>query len=42
MVRNIRAMFLRAGLHDQEVATLHGIVAELVKGSRRSPRPSED
>ena len=32
MVRNIRAMFLRAGLHDQEVATLHGIVAELVKG----------
>ena len=32
MVRHIRNMFLRAGLHDQEVATLHGIVAELVKG----------
>ena len=32
MVRNIRNLFLRAGLHEQEVDTLHGIVAELVKG----------
>ncbi len=32
MVRNIRNMFLRAKLHEQEVNTLHGIVAELVKG----------
>ncbi len=32
MARNIRNMFLRAKLHEQEVNTLHGIVAELVKG----------
>ena len=32
MVRNIRNLFLRAGLYEQEVNTLHGIVAELVKG----------
>jgi tRNA/rRNA methyltransferase len=30
MVRNIRAMFARAGLTDQEVRTLHGILTELV------------
>ena len=29
MVRNIRTLFLRAGLMEQEVRTLHGIVAEL-------------
>lgn len=32
MVRNIRNLFLRAGLFEQEVQTLHGIVSELVKG----------
>ena len=32
MVRNIRSMFLRAGLHQHEVDTLHGIVTELSKG----------
>ena len=32
MVRNIRNLFIRANLHQQEVSTLHGIVAELVKG----------
>ena len=32
MLRNIRNLFLRAGLHQQEVSTLHGIVSELVKG----------
>lgn len=30
MVRNIRAIFARAGLTDQEVRTLHGILTELV------------
>jgi len=30
MVRNIRAMFARAELTDQEVRTLHGILTELV------------
>ncbi len=34
MVRNIRNLFLRAGLYEQEVQTLHGIVSELVKGRR--------
>jgi tRNA/rRNA methyltransferase len=29
MVRNIRNLFLRAGLMEQEVRTLHGVVAEL-------------
>ena len=32
MVRNIRNMFLRARLFEQEVRTLHGIVTELSKG----------
>lgn len=32
MVRNIRNLFLRAGLFEQEVQTLHGIVSELAKG----------
>ena len=32
MVRNIRNLFMRAKLHQQEVSTLHGIVSELVKG----------
>lgn len=37
MVRNIRAMFQRAGLSDQEVRTLHGIVVGLVRyGGRDS------
>ncbi|MDX2101761.1 MAG: RNA methyltransferase [Alphaproteobacteria bacterium] len=30
MVQNIRAMFTRTGLTDQEVRTLHGILTELV------------
>ena len=36
MVRNIRNLFLRANLHEQEVNTLHGIVSELVKGADKS------
>ena len=36
MVRNIRNIFLRARLFDQEVRTLHGIVADLGK---RRPAP---
>ncbi len=32
MVRNIRNLFLRAGLTQQEVQTLHGIVSSLLRG----------
>ncbi len=35
MMRNIRNLFLRANLHEQEVNTLHGIVSELVKGPEK-------
>lgn len=31
MVRNLRALFLRAGPTEQEVRTLHGVVAELAR-----------
>ncbi|MBF0354783.1 MAG: RNA methyltransferase [Alphaproteobacteria bacterium] len=34
MVRNIRNIFQRAGMTEQEVRTLHGVVAELVRGPR--------
>ena len=40
MVRNIRNMFMRAGLFDQEVRTLRGIVSCLVNG--RKPLPPRD
>jgi tRNA/rRNA methyltransferase len=40
MVRNIRNMFLRAGLFEQEVRTLRGIVSCLVGG--RKPLPPVD
>ncbi|MBF0094072.1 MAG: RNA methyltransferase [Alphaproteobacteria bacterium] len=36
MVRNLRNMFGRAGLTEQEVRTLHGIITELRQG-RRAP-----
>lgn len=39
MMRNIRAMFLRAGLFEQEVRTLHGMVTEL---NRRDPQEPGD
>ncbi len=38
MVRNIRNLFVRAGLMEQEVQTLHGIVAEL---SRERTEPAD-
>ncbi len=38
-VRNLRSMFLRSGLTAQEVRTLRGIVATLVRG-RRNPADS--
>jgi tRNA/rRNA methyltransferase len=40
MVRNIRNMFTRAGLFDQEVRTLRGIVSCLVRA--RKPLPPRD
>ena len=42
IVRNIRNMFLRAGLFEHEVDTLHGIVTELVKGRHTGPQRGED
>jgi tRNA/rRNA methyltransferase len=44
MVRNIRNIFQRAAMTDQEVRTLHGVVAELVRGPRggvRSDSPGD-
>ena len=35
MVRNIRNLFLRTGLFEQELRTLHGIVSELSHGRHR-------
>lgn len=40
VVNNLRSMFLRAGLTDQEVRTLRGIVATLANGKGRSRKPS--
>jgi len=42
MVRNIRNMFLRAGLFEQEVRTLRGIVTCLVSGRKPLPPPGEE
>ncbi len=39
-VRNLRTMFLRAGLTAQEVRTLRGIVATLTRGRRNPGKPS--
>jgi tRNA/rRNA methyltransferase len=41
MVRNIRSIFARAGLTQQEVRTLHGMIRELRWG-RRPDRPRRD
>jgi tRNA/rRNA methyltransferase len=42
MVRNIRNLFQRAGLTEQEVKTLHGIVGDLAKAKEKSrKRPAE-
>lgn len=38
MRRSIRAIFTRAGLTEQEVNTLHGIVSALVSGGHKTPR----
>ncbi|MFA6020761.1 MAG: RNA methyltransferase [Rhodospirillales bacterium] len=38
MVRNLRNIFQRASLTDQEVRSLHGVVAELVRGPRGGVR----
>ncbi|MEQ9110278.1 MAG: RNA methyltransferase [Rhodospirillaceae bacterium] len=42
MVLNIRAMFQRAGLTEQEVKTLHGIVTELRYGQRNELHKRSD
>ncbi len=42
MVRNIRNIFQRAGLHAHEVRTLHGIVTELSAPRRLSADPDVD
>jgi tRNA/rRNA methyltransferase len=35
MIRNLRNIFVRAGLTEQEVRTLRGVIACLVSGPRR-------
>jgi tRNA/rRNA methyltransferase len=35
MVRNLRNIFSRAGLTDQEVRTLRGVIVSLTKYARR-------
>jgi tRNA/rRNA methyltransferase len=42
MVRNLRSIWHRAGLTDQEVRTLRGAIVALTKGKRRGPRPPPD
>jgi len=42
MVRNIRNMFLRAGLFEQEVRTLRGIVTCLTNGRKPLPPSGEE
>ncbi len=41
MVRNMRAMILRAGLSDQEVRTIRGMIVALVKNKYRGPKNSQ-
>ena len=38
MVRNLRAMFERAGMSQQEVRTMRGMLVALAEGRRRPPR----
>ncbi len=38
MVRNLRSIFHRAGMTDQEVRTLRGAIVALAKGKRRGPK----
>jgi tRNA/rRNA methyltransferase len=42
MVRNLRHLFQRGELTEQELRTLHGVVAELSIGRRRRGRPDPD
>jgi tRNA/rRNA methyltransferase len=37
MIRNLRSILHRAGLTDQEVRTLRGVIVALTKGKRRNP-----
>lgn len=39
MKRNLRTLFTRAGMSDQEVQTLHGAIRALSEGPRRRSRP---
>ena len=38
MSRNLRNMFHRMGLTEQDVRTLWGVVVRLVEGPRREPK----
>ncbi|MBN35594.1 MAG: rRNA methyltransferase [Rhodospirillaceae bacterium] len=42
MVRNLRAMFTRAGLYEQEVRTLRGVVKCLIQGRKPLPPKAGD
>lgn len=41
MKRNLRTLFTRAGMTDQEVQTLHGVLRALSEGPRRRSRPED-
>jgi tRNA/rRNA methyltransferase len=41
MVRNIRHLFERGEVTEQEIRTLHGIVAELSHGRMQRGRPED-
>jgi TrmH family RNA methyltransferase len=42
MVRNIRHLFQRSEVTEQELRTLHGIVTELARGRRQRGRPERE
>ncbi len=41
MIRNLRSIFHRARLTDQEVRTLRGVIVALTKGKKRGHKPDE-
>jgi tRNA/rRNA methyltransferase len=42
MVRNIRAMILRAGLTDQETRTIRGMIVALAKNKYRGQKDNKE
>ena len=42
MIRNLRHLFQRGEVTEQELRTLHGVVSELSRGRMKRGRPEED